>query len=718
MRIKNLFLAAFAACLAVIGCTPEDGPIEDIIVKVNPSELAFESAAGDKTVQLTATRAWKAVIAYSGDVKDWLSVSPANGEASSKEQTVTLTVKENTGRDRSAVVTFNIGLESATLAVSQAGPGGSDEPVYFNNFDKELATQTYSGNKWPFPDQSDCWKNETGTGASTVTYVIDGNKATVRANSTSTGSGANNWFFGANSYFCVKDITLPAKTDLTFSFLGIRSVFESEVGDGKSIFDHNAFKLYVSADANKWVELQYTFEGGDPEKAWGQASTTFSVPAGTQKLSFYIPTPTEASTYRIDDIKLDVSETAGTAIDFSKGVAMTIGGGTQGGGEGGEQGTAAGTGTQTDPFNATAAIAKAKEIGSTASTDYYYIKGFVSSIKEIDTGQYGNATFYITDTKEGNTEKFYCYRVMYLDGAKFSSADQLKVGDEVVVYAQLLNYSGNTPETNAGGKIISINGGATPEGKYFGVSATNINAKCDATSASFTVTGNVKWTASIDNSAFKLDKTSGEGEATVTVSFDANTAYEPKTAKVTVSTTEDAATKSFVVTIVQGAASDPDAKFVELTKDEIVASITSTLSSNSNGYLKFDITSASGTWKAYAYCSKSKDTGVVSTAYVQINTKAGYSLTSPAFASNVAKIECVMASNQAAGRTLYAVPSSTTLPTGDYSDATYATNYGCSASSVKGAQTLTIDFTQDTKDFTIITQGGASYIESIKVYFK
>jgi hypothetical protein len=33
----------------------------------------------------------------------------------------------------------------------------------------------------------------------------------------------------------------------------------------------------------------------------------------------------------------------------------------------------------------------------------------------------------------------------------------LKEGDEIVVCAKLINYMGNTPETNQGGKLISVN---------------------------------------------------------------------------------------------------------------------------------------------------------------------------------------------------------------------------------------------------------------------
>ncbi|MGM9752490.1 MAG: BACON domain-containing protein [Candidatus Cryptobacteroides sp.] len=121
--------------------------------------------------------------------------------------------------------------------------------------------------------------------------------------------------------------------------------------------------------------------------------------------------------------------------------------------------SAAPDGTKESPFNIEYAVAKCVEIGQTASTEKYYVKGIISNIKEIDTGSYGNAIYTLSDdgTTEGN--QFTVYRGYYLDGAKFTAADQIKVGDEVIVYCTLVNYYGNTPETgNTGAPIVCLNG--------------------------------------------------------------------------------------------------------------------------------------------------------------------------------------------------------------------------------------------------------------------
>lgn len=85
-----------------------------------------------------------------------------------------------------------------------------------------------------------------------------------------------------------------------------------------------------------------------------------------------------------------------------------------------------------------------------------YVKGIISSISEVST-QYGNATYNISDNGKAENELI-IYRGYYLGPKdnKFTSADQIKVGDKVVVYGKLVNYNG-TKEMNSGNYIYSQN---------------------------------------------------------------------------------------------------------------------------------------------------------------------------------------------------------------------------------------------------------------------
>lgn len=124
-----------------------------------------------------------------------------------------------------------------------------------------------------------------------------------------------------------------------------------------------------------------------------------------------------------------------------------------------------GDGTQANPFNALAItnLVSAMPAG-VESTEDYYIKGVVVSIKENFTTQYGNAAFYIADSETGTTQ-FYVFRTLYLGNKKYTSGDVLKVGDEVVVCGKVVNYMGNTPETVQNQSyLVSINGKTSSEG--------------------------------------------------------------------------------------------------------------------------------------------------------------------------------------------------------------------------------------------------------------
>lgn len=118
-----------------------------------------------------------------------------------------------------------------------------------------------------------------------------------------------------------------------------------------------------------------------------------------------------------------------------------------------------GEGTEASPYN----VAKAQSIIAAGSytSDKVYISGTISKIDEIST-DYGNATYYISDdgTTTGQLE---VYRGYYLNGDKFTSESQIKVGDQVVIYGALTSYSG-TPEVTTGSQIISLNSGSNNNG--------------------------------------------------------------------------------------------------------------------------------------------------------------------------------------------------------------------------------------------------------------
>lgn len=168
-------------------------------------------------------------------------------------------------------------------------------------------------------------------------------------------------------------------------------------------------------------------------------------------------------------------------------------------------GEAKGDGTAANPFNSVAAQKYTAALEAGVVTDKeFYIKGKVQSIKNQFSADFGNGSFYIAD--DANSTQFYIFRIYYFGGEKWKEGDMtLKEGDEIVVCAKLVNYMGNTPETNQGGKLISVNGKTSGEGG--GTPDTPSKPDTPATGEGLTIDGT---TVTLSNAAATTTGTSVE----------------------------------------------------------------------------------------------------------------------------------------------------------------------------------------------------------------
>ena len=314
--------------------------------------------------------------------------------------------------------------------------------IYSNNFDKEAAQKDSNGWK-TYLDSFEGWRNEAGTGLDNVSYAFDSMSARTNSSDGSggkysvyEGSGMNYLWFGSGMpYFAVKNITLPAeKTNFTLSFGSERYLYEAS----DNTFNWDEFKVYISADSKKWVKLTCEFAGGAaPNGKWDLASSTFTIPAGTESLSVYFVSSL-GSAYALDDLKLVESATAGTAIDFSAGEEFEIGDNISGGGSvtppSGEI-----TDVTVEQFNAM----------PVSTTALYRLTGTVGG--PINT-QYGN--FDLID----ETGKVYVYGIS--NWSEYSS--KVAEGGTVTVVGQRGDYNGKI-EVLEGYIESYTEGGETPE---------------------------------------------------------------------------------------------------------------------------------------------------------------------------------------------------------------------------------------------------------------
>ncbi len=190
-----------------------------------------------------------------------------------------------------------------------------------------------------------------------------------------------------------------------------------------------------------------------------------------------------------------------------------------GSGSGDIIGTAKGDGSEANPFNSVAAQKYTAALESGVVTDKeFYIKGKVQSIKEQFSAGYGNGSFYIAD--DANSTQFLIFRIYYFGGEKWKEGDMtLKEGDEIVVCAKLINYMGNTPETNQGGKLISVNGKTSAGG---GEVKPDPDPKPDPTPGEVTTSENGGFETWADGKPTNWKTVSTAGNATLSQSEDAH----------------------------------------------------------------------------------------------------------------------------------------------------------------------------------------------------
>ena len=106
-------------------------------------------------------------------------------------------------------------------------------------------------------------------------------------------------------------------------------------------------------------------------------------------------------------------------------------------------------------------IAKAKELidADKGLSESVYVKGTVSQAGESLNDQYGSLSYYISD--DGTTgNELQVYGGLSFEGKKFTSVDDIKVGDVVVVYGKLKKYN-TTYELDKNNILISLNGKTT-----------------------------------------------------------------------------------------------------------------------------------------------------------------------------------------------------------------------------------------------------------------
>lgn len=240
--------------------------------------------------------------------------------------------------------------------------------------------------------------------------------------------------------------------------------FETDGATGTWTGDAESFSLTASGNqvrATK-IEVTYTPNGEAPAKTVGAPTisgttpftdeTTVTITAAEGTTVYYSTdgqdpddregteyknpfTLTETTTVKAIAYDADGNQSSVVSKEFVKQAATT------------------GAGTKENPYTATDAVAM-HDASTMPSAEAYY-KGTITGIKTSSDNivKYGNCDYYIAT----GTDTVIVFRGLYLGNVAFTAGDQIKEGDEVVVYGKLVDYKGDA-ELDKGNYIYSLNG--------------------------------------------------------------------------------------------------------------------------------------------------------------------------------------------------------------------------------------------------------------------
>ncbi len=203
-------------------------------------------------------------------------------------------------------------------------------------------------------------------------------------------------------------------------------------------------------------------------------------------------------------------------------------------------------GTQNNPYTVAQACAA---IDAGTGIEGVYATGIVSEIVTAYNSQYGNISYNISSDGTTTSNQLQAYRGKSYNGDNFTSADDIQVGDVVVVYGNLTKY-GSTYEFEANNKLVSLDRPVTPI-----ISASDITIEHDATS------GEIAY--SVTNSSSGVDL-----EATTTAEWISNVAVTADKVTFTTTANEGDKDRTASFTLTYSGATD---KIVTVTQKHFVA---------------------------------------------------------------------------------------------------------------------------------------------------
>lgn len=594
------FLAGILALTALASCAEK---VEDPSITIEgQSTVALTKEKATFSVKVLSNRDWG--MRFVGNTPDWIVAEPNNGKASKNPTEVKITVTENTGANRTAAIEFYTGIATAMLTIEQAGPDGDSDGVealtvqqFIDKADKSNYYRL-TGTVSRFSTEFCSFDLTDATGTIYVYSVAEASKAEwsskIKNGGTVTIQGQYEFYSSKNQHEVVNAIIesfTPGEeqtviTDATVAqFISTASAniyyrLTGTVSDFKTGSSSGRDWMQFNLTDDTGTILVYGFENGQYEQ-WASKIKNNGIVKLVGTYQLYNGTQNEVMQARIE------SFSEGQAPDPVTGtVAQTI---------------AAIDGAPVVITEATvAAISKAGIVVTDGTADVYiyfdtkngetvpavtlgdkvkveatkstyggipeFTKATVTklsagtvtypepkNLNPIATSYASNVTEFVQMTGKLKIDGNYTnIEIIGVDsnvkmGSVSQPVDELNVnsfdGQDVTVTGYFTGLTGSNKFINVVATSIAP---ADPNVKYCSVNPASIKAKADDTSASFIISSNAGWTVTCDNAAFTVSPASGNGDATVTVTFSANEGEEARVANIKVSC-PDASVETTVV---------------------------------------------------------------------------------------------------------------------------------------------------------------------------
>ncbi len=198
-------------------------------------------------------------------------------------------------------------------------------------------------------------------------------------------------------------------------------------------------------------------------------------------------------------------------------------------------------GTQADPYS----VADARRVIDVMETaEGVYATGIVSEIVTAYNSTYGNISYNISADGLTTSNQLQAYRGKSYDGANFTSANDVKVGDEVVIKGTLKKYSA-TYEFDENNELVSLNRTKEQAGLAYAETEHTANVGEDFVEPALTNPNNLTVTYSSSNTTLAtVNATTGEvtilaaGKVTITASTTGNASYAAGSASYNITITD------------------------------------------------------------------------------------------------------------------------------------------------------------------------------------